>query len=597
MLFDRPNPIPAAATTPRTHRRRRLPAASAQTTIAGARRPRPGPAAPAGRRYDPGSCMSAPRADWRTAALVALFFTVLASIVLRQDANWDLRNYHLYTPLAWLEGRLDHDIAAAQLQTWHNPMVDIPFALMVRAGFGGVPITLWLAIPSFLALLFGLRLLDTLMPTQRSRARTWIAGFVAATGAAVYPGTAATFNDHIVGAFMLAALYWLAISQPRRGPFAIWLPIGLLAGAAAGFKLTSAIYCLGFIAAALFAGPARQLPARIGALALGGGIGALLCWGPWGWYLWQHHGNPLFPYFNHIFQSPDSLPESLRDMRYLPRSTLQYFDAPLRLLRRSRDFSEVLLADPRVLLGLCALATWLWLGRRRDDATPPADAPAAASSESVSVSASAPVDHGRRLRRALLAFVLVSYAAWLITYSIYRYLLPLELLFSVLIVGVVSLLFAGRRALTAMLVAMVLVIAPTKHPNWGRDPYRSPMIEVTYPALPKDSLVLTSTENPIAHAVAFLPPRVPALAIRNNFMDPQRCTRLQERVERSVASHVGPLWLLRPVRVDQPAAERMALYGLSVNGACLPVQDTLEEIELCPLARAAFAPICVKAAP
>jgi hypothetical protein len=146
-----------------------------------------------------------------------------------------------------------------------------------------------------------------------------------------------------------------------------------------------------------------------------------------------------------------------------------------------------------------------------------------------------------------------------------------------------------------MLIAMVLVIAPTTQPNWGRDPFRSPMIEVKFPALPKDSIVLTSTETPIGHAIAFLPLEVPAMAIRNNFMDPQRCTRLQERVERTVATHPGPLWLLRPLDVDHPAAERMALYGLSVGGACLPVADSLAHIELCPLTRAPFTPICAAA--
>lgn len=539
------------------------------------------------------------RAARRTAALVALFFTVIAIVALRQDANWDLRNYHLYTPLAWMEGRLDRDIAVAQLQTWHNPIVDLPFALMVRAGVGGVPITAWLAIPSVLALFFGLRLLDTLMPAQRSRARTWIAGFVAITGAAVYPSTAAIFNDHIVGALMLAALYWLATSPRRRGPFATWLPIGLLAGAAAGFKLTAATYCLGFIAAALFAGPARQLPARIGALALGGGVAALLCWGPWGWYLWQHHGNPLFPYFNQWFQSPDALPESMRDLRYLPDGALQYLNAPLRMLRRSRDFSEVVLADPRVLLGMIALAIWVWRGRARGDAVAPPSAHAAQTASDTGDANDANDEASIRLalRWPLLAFVLVSYVGWLAMYSIYRYLLPLELLFSMLIVGVVSVLFAKRRTRTAMLVAMVLVVAPTKHPSWGRDPFRSPMIEVSYPSLPKNSVVLTSTNHPIGHALAFLPRDVPAMAIHNNFMDPQRCTRLQERVERTVATNAGPLWLLRPVRVDPPAAERMALYGLTVNGACRPLHNTLAKLELCPLARAPFAPICVKAAP
>lgn len=77
-------------------------------------------------------------------------------------------------------------------------------------------------------------------------------------------------------------------------------------------------------------------------------------------------------------------------------------------------------------------------------------------------------------------------------------------------------------------------------------------------------------------------------------MDPQRCTRLQARVERTVADAPGPLWLLRPIRPDSPANERIALYGLSVSGACTLLDNTMGELELCPLARAPFAPICLK---
>jgi hypothetical protein len=50
------------------------------------------------------------------------------SIALGQDANWDLQNYHFYGPWALLEGRaFGWDIAAAQLQTYLNPLLDLPF--------------------------------------------------------------------------------------------------------------------------------------------------------------------------------------------------------------------------------------------------------------------------------------------------------------------------------------------------------------------------------------------------------------------------------------------------------------------------------------
>jgi len=46
---------------------------------------------------------------------------------LGQDVNWDLQNYHLYDPYAWLHDRLTLDIAPAQMQSWHNPALDVPF--------------------------------------------------------------------------------------------------------------------------------------------------------------------------------------------------------------------------------------------------------------------------------------------------------------------------------------------------------------------------------------------------------------------------------------------------------------------------------------
>ncbi len=546
--------------------------------------------------------MTAERASRRTAALVALALTALAALVLRQDANWDLRNYHLYTPLAWLDGRLDRDIAAAQLQSWYNPVADLPFALLVRAGAGGWLVSLWLALPTALALFFALRLLDALMPAQRSRLRSWMAGLVAITGAAVYPGTAATFNDQFVAALVLGGLWWMVAARARHGDWAVWLPIGLLGGLAAGVKLTAAMYCAAFIAAAVAAGPLRRAPVRLAALAAGGLAGAALGWGPWAWRLWSRHGNPLFPYFNQWFGSPDAALEEGRDLRFVPHNLWEALDAPLRLLRKSNDFSEASLADARVMLGLLALAGWVWWRARR--AEPAAAGRRAHAEPATGVGlASAGLDADaldaapeppqvRAPHWPVLAFALSAYAIWLGVYSIYRYLYALELLFSMLIVGVLSLLFARRWARTGLVMGALLAIAPTKHPGWGRDPFQAPMIQVAFPALPADSLVLTSTQEPIGHAVPFLPPQVAVLGVHNNFTDPQRCTRLQSKIEQRIAEHRGPLWLLRPLRFEPAQQARIALYGLRPHGRCLPVRDNLAPIELCPLAREPFAPIC-----
>lgn len=508
---------------------------------------------------DPTDALRAPR--WRMPLVVALLLVLLALLKQGQDANWDLRNYHLYTPSALLDGRFGDDIAAAQLQTWHNPALDIPFAWMVKAGLPGWVVSLWLALPAFVAMLFALRLLDLLWPVGRSATRTAMAGLAAVTGAAVMPSIGTTFNDACVAAGMLAALWWIVDSQGRRQVWATWLPAGLMAGLCAGLKLTGALYCVGFIAAALVCGPARAAPWRLLALAAGGITGAALTAGPWALHLWQEHGNPLFPYFNEWFQSPDALPHGHKDERFIPRG-LDALLVPFHLLSDSSRFSEGKLSDPRVLLGLAALAAWwtsAWRARTRD-----ANALAVAS--------------------ATLMFVLVSFGVWIKLYGIYRYLFALELVCSIALIGAVSSWVRPRHARAAVILLAVLVVIGTNRPSWGRMRFSSPMLAVHVPAIPADSLVVLADDNPMAYAVAYLPRTVPAISIQNNFMTPARCTGLQAIAEQRVRGHAGSIFLLRKAS-GSPMPEAILAYGLAAGGACLPMPTSLDALELCPLAR------------
>ena len=111
--------------------------------------------------------MDAPRARavvslWYADALLFVACVSSASAValwLRQDANWDLQNYHFYDPWAWLNGRIfDWDLAAAQLQTFLNPLADVPFYLLVTAGLDPRVVTFWLALPTGIAAYFFIKI-------------------------------------------------------------------------------------------------------------------------------------------------------------------------------------------------------------------------------------------------------------------------------------------------------------------------------------------------------------------------------------------------------------------------------------------------------
>src|ERR1043166_1027656 len=49
------------------------------------------------------------------------------SIFYGQDASFDLLNYHLYNALAFVQGRMNQDLAPAGIQTYLNPLVDLPY--------------------------------------------------------------------------------------------------------------------------------------------------------------------------------------------------------------------------------------------------------------------------------------------------------------------------------------------------------------------------------------------------------------------------------------------------------------------------------------
>lgn len=508
---------------------------------------------------------------WMPSLLAALVVALAALAYKGQDRNWDLRNYHLYNPSALLDGRYAEDIAVAQMQSWHNPAMDVPFAAMVRAGWPGLVVSLWLTLPAFLAMLFALRTIDIAWPGERSLGRTALGAVVAATGASVLPSVGTTFNDAITAAGALAALWWIVDSVGRRGVWATWLPAGLMAGLAAGFKLTGSIYCVGLGVAAIACGHLREMPARTLATLAGGALGALLSAGPWALMLWNLYGNPTFPYFNQIFKSPDALPLPYNDPTFIPHG-IDALLVPFHLLLNSARFSESKLADPRVLLGLVALALLVRDAWRRH--------------------ASGDV---ARVRVAFVAvFVVATFASWIALYGIYRYLFGVEILCSLLAVVAAYRWWPVRWPRWALLVPLAIVLAATHRPRWGRhDSFTTPMVDVRFPPLPADAMIVTSTTHPVAHAVPYLPRSVPAIALANRFMAPDRCTRLQALAEARVRAHSGPLFLLKEVfNADpDPMEARYRDYGLEKSGACLNVDDSLKPLELCPLEKARDTPV------
>src|SRR4051794_32023493 len=54
-----------------------------------------------------------------------------------EDINWDWRNYHEYSAFAWINGRLDRDVAPAGIQNFFNPLPYLPAYLLRH--YAGAP--------------------------------------------------------------------------------------------------------------------------------------------------------------------------------------------------------------------------------------------------------------------------------------------------------------------------------------------------------------------------------------------------------------------------------------------------------------------------
>ncbi len=513
---------------------------------------------------------------WLTRAL-AIGLPLLAAALLHGDSNWDLRNYHLYNVHAWWTGRGAIDVAAAQLQSWHNPLLDLPLYLLAQAGASARLLTLWLVLPAMLSLWALFRLQDRVSPAPPSAASRVVLALLSLTGAAAGSTLGLSMDDGFVAAGMLAALC-IALSGDeasadgaQAGPRATvlrWLLAGLVAGATAGLKLSAGFYCIALAIAALPGGSLRTKAGRLAALALGGILGMALAYGPWAWHLQQAFGNPFFPYFNDVFASPAALPWDWVDARFKPHSAGDVLLAPWRLLVGTRAYSELSLRDPRLLIGLLAFAWLAWTTRgTRDDA------------------------RATRLR-ALAAFLWSGVGLWLLQSGIYRYAAGLEML-SVL--GLACLVARLRGGVIAWVVLLLAVAAVTRQPHWGRDAGPQSLASMRAPALGDGALVVTATGDPLAYLALGLPGDVPMLGLANNFMQPDRCSALQQRVSARIARQVGPIWLLEDPSAARGSVARALLrehYDLYAVDACLPYANPLAPAQLCPLQRrgAAIAP-------
>jgi hypothetical protein len=479
------------------------------------------------------------------------------------DVNWDWRNYHAYNVWATINRRHDIDVVPAGFQTYFNPLIYYPIYILHQ-----LISPLWTGLIA--GAVHGLNLVAIYALTRAllgSAACLAASCLLAAFGPMTLSEVGTSFADIVLSLPTIAALIFISADRPRPN---FYILAGILIGVAVALKLTNIVFALGLVAAAIAA--TRPL-AALCCVTLGGTIGGLIAGGWWSFLLWRDLGNPVFPLFNGFFPSPELAAVNILDREFIPNGWLDGLAYPFYWLVGDNRSSEYPFRDARF-----AVAFILFVG-------------------AIGASLIRRADLFTRRDAQFIIFFVVSYATWLMLFSIQRYAVTLELLCGPLIVLLLvrilqsaefsdSWIAPERRRSAIVLIVALASAAWTQPGDWTRRAWSSPY----HPQLPTEltqPAIYLLLDKPLAYIAPLLPPRsrfyqfadVALPILPNGMLDSRIRAGLQDQLP-------GGIWELH-LRGTSTRKQLLDPYGLMVDGlrSCVEIEgaDPASVIDACPV--------------
>lgn len=359
--------------------------------------------------------------------LISMLLGAVISVLYGKELNWDVAHYHYYGPYALLNNRdaLDY-FPPSYIHQYINPTIDfITYFFITYLSPFKAEALLGMLHGLNIALLYGIALVFIHDKPYRHLMAALLT-FVGIYGPTVWSGMGSFQNDNLVAVFILFSLYWCLREKSLK-------LAGFVMGLGIGLKLTAGVYLIG-IFAALITRP-LTLKSRLHQLFVFGcfaTLGLLITSGYWMFHQWQHYGNPLFPFFNEFFKSPDFALSNWRDLRFLPGDVITAIFFPFYFWNGSNDDAPS--TDIRFavlyLLALVFIATSIF--KRK------------------------PLS---REARFICIFFLVAYIVWEAYFSIARYLATLEMLTPIMLYVLTQQLPITTWKKVSLLVALLYTIA------------------------------------------------------------------------------------------------------------------------------------------
>ena len=455
----------------------------------------------------------------------------LTSVWLGADSNFDLLYYHVYTAYAFLHGRLTLDFAPIGMGSYMNPLMDVLYYGMamhwpsrltgfVMGAIHGLNFVLLLGIAR--------RCLPDLPAEDRYRLPLLLAvagcvttNFLSEIGNAM--------GDNTTALLELAALFtvlagWEKLLAAKRDAIGVVLLAGLLAGLGAGLKLTNGPYtvalCVSFVALPLSPGQRIKLAFLFGIGVLAG----VLLTGYWYLALWLHFGNPLYPQYSAFFPNELTRPIGAMDTRWPPKGLVDTLLWPFLISLDPLRVGQIQVRE--ILWPLAYLLFLLWGAmalRRRFRPGPDADP--------------------RRLY--LLIYVGLGFILWMKVFSVFRYLVPVELVAPLAVFLVLRRCFEyglARRLAAWALGAGAVVVLAGGTATWGHEPWADPLFSAELPPLEtpsNTSVMMVKASPPYGWLVTQFPEQIAFVGVRQTFPESHA---YRARLREVIAARKGPVY-------------------------------------------------------
>ena len=516
---------------------------------------------------------------------LGVLFSAVWAVSIGQDLGWDLRNYQYYSVYAWLHNRITYHIAPGQRQNWLNPLVYVPHYLLIQHAPSLIATAIFGAIAG---LNFVLVYLLTRCVVSKGRygmavAISLLSASVGVADPVFVEVLGGISSDIIISIFVLAGL--LALCQSHRPEInsrarSVGYGLcGLFLGMACGLKLTAFVYIVGLTLTLVVLAPVLQFGhRRFAVYAMGGIFGFLLTGGYWSWFLWDQYSNPIFPYFNSVFQSPWAAPESLRDDRFLPQTVEAAISYPFQWFVGLHTTNENQFYDARFAL-LAVLLPMVLLALASDRVARRRNALEGRSYEQPLV--------GRDHFWLIVLFFLTSYVVWIVVFAIQHYLIPASLISGLVLLLTLDRLFATTASKVAVFTSLALFSMV-----WGKSfpsqrlPYHKDWfgVELTPAVSEPNTLFVMLGDVPDSYVVPFLPDSDRFVRISGNFPLQPR-TGLRQMAREIINQHTGPIRSLTSGTLGSFDRLQLDRFGLDLSETgCGTFRSRIDQFTSCPLA-------------